>query len=136
MTTFLQQRSLLRPAQQIMALVSSSSGLVPLSYLATQRNLSSEAIVVSVTAAAFTLWMTVFWLTRWPTRWQSQCMGLTGAAFVAGWGVVQPSAGVAALACAALSVTGGYFAFFHNPRVLLFNAVLAVTAAGFATARL
>ncbi len=136
MTTFLRQRGLLRPAQQIMALVASSSALVPLSYLATQRNMSVQATVVSATAAAFALSITAFWLTRWPTRGQSQAMGLAGSAFVVGWGVVQPSAGVAALASAALLVTGGYFAFFHNPRVLLFNVGLAVTTAGFATARL
>lgn len=136
MTVFLQQRRLLRPAQLIMALVASSSALVPLSYLATQRPLSCAALLVSATSAIFTLLMTAFWLTRWPTRRQSEVTALTGAVFVAVWSVIQPSAGVAALACAALAVTGGYFAFFHNPRSLLFNAVLAVTVAAFAAARL
>ncbi len=136
MTAFLRQRGLLRAAGQIMALVASSSGLIPLSYLVTQRDLAPAAMVVSVTAIVFTLSLTVYWLVSWPSRRQSQGMGLTGAALVTGWGFVQPSAGVAALACAALCVTGGYFAFFHNPRVLLFNVVLALASAGFAAARL
>lgn len=136
MTRFLQQRRLLRPAQLVMAMVASSSALVPLSYLATQRNLSVGAFAVSAASAAFTLVMTVFWLNRWPTRWQSESTALAGALFVAVWSVIQPSAGVSALACAALAVTGGYFAFFHSPRSLLLNAAIAVTAAAFAASRL
>jgi diguanylate cyclase len=136
MTQFLRQRKLLRSAQLIMALVSSSSSLVPLSYLTTQQQLSTTAITVSAVSAGFTLIMTAFWLTRWPTRRQSEVTALTGAVLVAVWSVTQPSPGVAALAGAALAVTGGYFAFFHNPRSLLFNAALAVTLAALAATRL
>lgn len=136
MTLFLRQRRLLRPAQLIMALVASSSSLVPLSYLATQRDLSVGTLALSGASAAFTLFMTAFWFTRWPTRLQSEANGVAGAAFVAGWSAIQPSPGVAALACAALAVTGGYFAFFHNPRILLFNTALALLTAVMAATRL
>jgi diguanylate cyclase len=136
MTTFLNQRRLLRPAQLIMALVASSSALVPISYLATRHDLSITAIIVSATSAVFTLLMAAFWLNRWPTRWQSEATALVGAMFIVVWSAIQPSAGVAALAVATLAVTGGYFAFFHSPRSLLFNVVIAVAGAVFAASRL
>jgi diguanylate cyclase (GGDEF)-like protein len=136
MTTFLEQRRLLRSAQLIMALVASSSALVPISYLTTRDDLSVIAIVVSTGTAVFTLVMTALWLNRWPTRWQSETINLTGAVFIVVWSVIQPSPGVAALAVAALAVTGGYFAFFHNPRSLLFNMALAVFGGAFAASRL
>lgn len=136
MTTFLRQRRLLWPAQLVLALVASSSALVPISYLATRDDLSITAIVVSAASAIFTLLTAAFWLNRWPTRWQSEATGLIGAVLVVVWSALQPSAGVAALAVATLAVTGGYFAFFHNPRSLLFNAVMAVIGAAYAASRL
>ncbi len=136
MSLFLAQRRLLRPAQWIMALVASSSAMVPLSYVMTKEDLSIGAIAVSAGSALFALAMTAFWLTRWPTRWQSEATGLMGALFIAAWSTIQPSAGVSALAVAALSVTGGYFAFFHNPRSLLFNVMIAVICAVLAASAL
>lgn len=136
MSLFLAQRRLLRPAQWIMALVASSSAMVPLSYVMTKEDLSIGAIAVSAGSALFALAMTAFWLTRWPTRWQSEATGLMGTLFIAAWSTIQPSAGVSALAVAALSVTGGYFAFFHNPRSLLFNVMIAVICAVLAASAL
>lgn len=133
---FLRQRHLLRSAQRIMALVTGSSALIPVTYLVTQRGLSQPAFTVGVASALFTLGMTAFWLTRWPTSRQSQAMAMAGAAFIGTWSATQPNAGVAALACAALAVTGGYFAFFHNPRSLLGNTAIVVVAATYATSRL
>ncbi|MGK2867795.1 MAG: diguanylate cyclase [Mycobacterium sp.] len=136
MTTFLQQRTLLRSAQVIMAVVGASSSLIPISNLATQQLVSGRIIALSAVSAVFTLGMTAFWLTRWPTRRQSEVLTLAGAVFIAVWSGMQSSPGVAALACSALAVTGGYLAFFHNPRSLLMNAAIAVTAAVFAASRL
>lgn len=136
MTAFLQQRKLLRSAQVILAVVGASSSLVPISNLATQQLLSGRIIALSAVSAVFTLGMTAFWLTRWPSRRQSELTTLAGALFIAVWSGMQASPGVAALACSALAVTGGYLAFFHNPRSLLLNAAIAVTAAVFASSRL
>lgn len=136
MTAFLRERRLLHSAQLIMALVASSSALVPLSHLAIHRHLTPAALAVSAAAALFTLVMTAYWLNRWPGRLLSQAVALTGAAFIAAWSLLQPTPGVAALACTALAVTGAYLAFFHNPRSLAVNLVLALLTAIVAAHRL
>ncbi|WP_162951539.1 GGDEF domain-containing protein [Mycobacterium paragordonae] len=46
-----------------------------------------------------------------------------------GWSVVQPNPTLAALACTALAVTGGYIALFHNLRLLVLNSLVAMVAA-------
>jgi diguanylate cyclase (GGDEF)-like protein len=69
--------------------------------------------------------MTVFWLTRWPTRRQSEVSVSLGTVLIAVWSLSQPTATGAVLACMATAVTGGYIAFFHNPRLLVFNFLVA-----------
>jgi diguanylate cyclase len=130
-TTYLRQRGLLRSTRMIMVVVAGSSALVPLTVLPSQYRPSAVEMVVGGIVAAFTVGMTVLWLTRWPTRWQSQVGVVIGALGIGGWSLVQPTAALAALACTAMAVPGGYIAFFHSPRLLLFNCV---AAAAFATA--
>jgi diguanylate cyclase (GGDEF)-like protein len=80
--------------------------------------------------------MTYFWLTRWPNRTQSLIAGVTGAICVASWSLIQAKPGLAALACTALAITGGYIAFFHNTKWLLANMTLALGVAVAAAYRL
>jgi diguanylate cyclase (GGDEF)-like protein len=128
-TTSLRQRGMLGSARMIMAVVAGSSALVPLTVLVSQRHPGGAEVVTSAVAAAFTVGMTLLWLTRWPTRRQSQASVLIGAVCIDGWGLVQPTATLAALAGTAMAVTGGYIAFFHSPKLLLFNGVLAAAIA-------
>ncbi len=135
-TTFLRQRGLLRSAQMILAVVAGSSALVPLSSLLNQRHPSASAAVIGGLAAVFTVGMSIVWLTRWPTRRQSQVVVMMGALIIGGWSLAQPTAPLAALACTATAVTGGYIAFLHHPKILLFNATVAVAITTTAVLRL
>ncbi len=135
-TQFLRQRGLTRPTQVVMAVVTSSASLVALSFLWGLTWPTAVLLAVGLAGAALSLGMTAFWLTRWPTRRQSELVILTGALFVAVWSVAQPNTAVALLACTATAVTGGYIAFFHNTRLLLFNFAVAVATAISATWRL
>ena len=135
-TAFLRQRGMLRSARMIMAVVAGSSALVPLTVLPSQQHPSAVEVIVGGFAATFTVGVTVLWLTRWPTRRLSQAGVVIGALSIGGWSLVQPTAALAALACTAMAVTGGYIAFFHSPRLLLFNGIVAVTVAGTAVLRL
>jgi diguanylate cyclase len=135
-TTFLRQRGLLRSAQMIMAVVAASSALVPLSALFSQRQPSASAVVIGGLAAMFTVGMTIVWLTGWPTRRQSQVIVVIGVLIIGGWSLVQPTAALAALVCTATAVTGGYIAFLHQPKILLFNATVAVAITTTAVLRL
>lgn len=135
-TTFLRQRGFLRPARVIMAVVAGSSMPVPLSVVAFQDHLSVGGAVAGGLAVVFTIAMAIFWLTRWPTRRQSQVTVVSGVLIIAGWSLIQPSASLAALACTATAVTGGYIAFFHGPKMLLFNVSVALAIATSAVWRL
>jgi len=70
-TVFLGQRGMLRPARMILAVVAGSSALVPLTVLPSQSRPSAGEVITGGVAAAFTVGVTVLWLTRWPTLRQS-----------------------------------------------------------------
>jgi diguanylate cyclase (GGDEF)-like protein len=135
-TAFLSQRGMLRPARMILVVVAGSSALVPLTVLPSQSRPSAVEVITGGVAIAFTLGVTVLWMVHWPSRWQSQVGVALGALFVGGWSLVQPTGALAALACTAMAVTGGYIAFFHGPKLLLFNGVVAAAVTGTAVVRL
>ncbi|MDG4663105.1 GGDEF domain-containing protein [Mycobacterium sp. 236(2023)] len=135
-TAFLRQRGMLRATQTVMAVVSSSAALVALTFLAGLGWPTVQLLAVGVAGALFTLGVTAFWLTRWPTRRQSELALVSGTLFIAIWSITQPNTAVAVLACTATAVTGGYVAFFHNNRLLLFNFVVAIGITTSATWRL
>jgi diguanylate cyclase (GGDEF)-like protein len=135
-TTFLRQRGMLCPARMILAIVAGSSALVPLTVLPSRFEPSAVEMITGGVAATFTVGVTVLWLTRWPTRRLSQAGVVVGALFIGAWSLVQPTGALAALACTAMAVTGGYIAFFHGPRLLLFNGAVAVAVATDAVLRL
>jgi diguanylate cyclase (GGDEF)-like protein len=135
-TNFLRERHWLRSAQLIMAVVAGSSVLIPLSNLVSRHPITPTVTVVCAAALVFTVGMTVVWLTRWPTRRQSKAAILAGVACVAGWSITDPNTVLAALACTALAVTGGYIAFFHGPRLIVFNFGVSIAMAAVVAARL
>jgi diguanylate cyclase len=135
-TTFLRQRNLLRSAGALMAIVTASSALTPVSALARMHSRGPAVLAVGAAAVGVSVVMTYFWLTRWPTRTQSLTATIIGALCVVGWSLVQPRPAIAALACTALAITGSYIAFFHNTRVLLFNMLLALGVTAIAVYRL
>lgn len=134
-TNFLRKRGYLRSAQLIMGVAASSAALVPLSLVVVGRG-QFRWLVFGAALSAYSVGMTVFWLTRWPTRWQSEVAILIGVLCTAGWSVSQSSPAEGALGCTALAVTGGYIAFFHSSRILLLNIALAVGIGAFQVLRM
>lgn len=135
-TKFLQQRGLLRSARLLMAIVTASSALTPISFLARMQHPPLGALLVGAVAVVVSGSMTYYWLTGWPSRVQSLVASVAGALCVVGWSLVQQRPAIAALACTALAIIGSYIAFFHNTRVLLFNMVLALGVTPIAVYRL
>ena len=135
-TKFLQQRGLLRSARMLMAIVTASSALTPVLALPHMHHPPFGTLLVGAVAVGVAAPMTYYWLTRWPSRMQSLVASVAGALCVVGWSLVQPRPAIAALACTALAITGSFIAFFHNPRVLLFNMLLALGATAVAVYRL
>jgi len=135
-TMFLRQRGLSRPARVLMAMITVSSALVPISVLVQSRHAAPILIAVGVAGAALSTVLTWFWLTHWPTRRQSLVSVVLGTLCVAAWSITQPSAWGAALACTAATITGGYIAFFHSARALVFNTAVALATAVVVAVRL
>lgn len=135
-TMFLRQRGWRRSAQRVMAIVSGSTALMPLTVLSSQRQPSAGAVIVGGLTTVFTAGVTIFWLTRWPTRRQSETAVVIGVLCIGGWSLAQPTGALAALACTPTTVTGGYCAIFHRPKTLLFNSVVAIAIAISAVLRL
>lgn len=135
-TAFLRHRGLLRPTRMVMVFVVGSAALIPVSAVAPSPLWNGGSFPVGVAGLALCVAMTWFWLTRWPTRRVSLVAVLLGSVCATAWSLTQPSPGIAALACACLTVTGGYIAFFHNLRFVAVNAGLAAGAAVVAAIRL
>lgn len=129
-TNILRERGMLRSAQWTLAIVSSLTVLVPVTSFLSTHHPTAEIVLVDATAGIFILGVSVFWLTRWPTRLQSQVFGVVGAVCIAGWSLTQPTVTLAALGCCAMATNGGYIALFHSNKLLFFNVVVAVTVAG------
>jgi diguanylate cyclase (GGDEF)-like protein len=119
-----------------MTVVTGTAAIVALTSLPSLRWDRTETVVLALLGTVFTVGATVFWLVRWPTRRQSQVAIVTGTLFIAEWSALQPTASVAVLACTALAVTGGYSAFFHGSRLLVFNTLVALVTAALACWRL
>ena len=119
-----------------MVFVVGSAGLIPLSVMIPSPLSTNGSFPVGVVGATVCVAMTWFWLTRWPTRRVSLVAVLLGSMCATLWSLTQSTAGMAALACACLTVTGGYIAFFHNLRFVAVNAGLAAGAAVVAAIRL
>jgi GGDEF domain-containing protein len=126
---FLIQRGRLRSAQQVMAVVCVSAALGPLAVLYSELEPSAAAVVIGGLATVFCVGMTIFWLTRWPTRRQSEAVIVVGVLCTGGWSFMQPTAALSALACTPTAVTGAYTAIFHRRQLVLFHGVAAVAIA-------
>ncbi|OBA91535.1 hypothetical protein A5662_22005 [Mycobacteriaceae bacterium 1482268.1] len=127
-TKFLRNRGLIRSAQVVMAIVAATSGMVPIALFVQLRGTTVSTLLIGSAGAAFCVGMTVFWLIRWPTRRQSEVTVCAGTLCVAVWSLAQPVTAIAALGCTAAAVTGGYMAFFHNNKLVLFNFLVGIAA--------
>ena len=135
-TAFLRHRGLLKPTRMIMVFVVVSAALIPLSAVIPSSHVNAASFSAGMAGATLCVAMTWFWLMRWPTRRVSLVAVLLGAVCATLWSLTQASPGIAALACACLTVTGAYIAFFHNLRFVAVNACLAAGAAVTAAIRL
>ncbi|OBG28754.1 hypothetical protein A5764_24445 [Mycobacterium sp. 852002-51057_SCH5723018] len=135
-TDILRERGIIRSAQWTLAVVSSMTVLVPVTSFLSTRHPTAEIVILDATAAIFILGVSVFWLTRWPNRLQSQTFGVVGALCIAGWSLAQPTVTLAALGCCAMATNGGYIALFHSNRLLVFNVAVAIPVAAVVSAHL
>ena len=130
LSSYMHARGFTRPAQILMAVIAASGALVPANALWSPAPANFALLIpAAVVAGVAGLGYTVLWLTRWPTRTQS----IGFASFIClsiglgSWAAADPQIGL--MACAALAVSGGYFAFFHSARLVTANLVVAIGVA-------
>lgn len=134
---YLQAHGLSTSTRRVLAVVGASLVLVPVNVWWGPVPLYPRlASTVSVLSGVFGLGMAVLWLSGWPTRRQSIFFVMTGCVSIAGGCLWQPQPLIGLMACSALSVTGGYIAFFHTARLLSLNFLLASTIGAWQAVRL
>jgi diguanylate cyclase (GGDEF)-like protein len=62
-------------------------------------------------------------------------MGVFGGALISVGSVMQTEPVIALMGCTGLAIIGGYLAFFHNTRAILFNVLVATVAGAVCAAR-
>ncbi|WP_108926340.1 GGDEF domain-containing protein [Mycobacterium montefiorense] len=136
LTGYLQAHGLGANTRRLLAGVAASLVLVPANvWFGPTQAYRPLAIVYSVLAALIGLGMAVLWLRGWPTRRQSLFFILTGSVIIGIGCLWQPQPLVALMACSALSITGGYLAFFHTAKYMALNFGLASTIAAWQAVR-
>lgn len=126
LTGYLQAHGLSTSTRRILAVVAASLVLVPVNVLWGPVPLYPRvALTVSLVSAVIGLGMAVLWLSGWPTRRQSIFYIMTGCVSIGGGCLWQPQPLVGLMSCSALSVTGGYIAFFHTTRLMALNFCVA-----------
>jgi diguanylate cyclase (GGDEF)-like protein len=125
-TGILRERGVLRATQWGLAAISAISGLVPITTMLSTRHPTAGTVLVNSVAAAFVVVVSVYWLTHWPNRVQSETFGVVAATCIAGWSLIQPTAALAAVGCCAMAVNSGYVALFHSNKLLVFSTALAM----------
>lgn len=136
LTGYLQAHGLGVNTRRLLAGVAASLVLVPANeWFGPTPAYRQLALVYSEVAAAVGLGMAVMWLRGWPTRRQSLFFILTGSVIIGIGCLWQPQPLVALMACSALSITGGYLAFFHTAKYMVLNFWLASTIAAWQAVR-
>ncbi|MGQ9347636.1 MULTISPECIES: GGDEF domain-containing protein [Mycolicibacterium] len=118
-----------------MAVISSALVLMAFGVLGSRDEHPVLTYTVAAAAAIAGIGYGTLWLRRWPTRRQSLMMGMVGGSMIAVGSGMQTEPVVALMGCTGLVVTGGYLAFFHNTKAVLFNFAVAATVGTYCALR-
>ncbi len=135
---YLHARDLTGPTQKLMAVISASLALVsPFNVLWGPAAVNeSLAILLAVFAVFAGLGFAAMWLMRWPTERRSLAFAMTAIAFVALGGLNQANPLIGLMVCTALTISGGYLAFFHTAPYMVAHITVAAVVGAVAAVRL
>lgn len=134
LTCYLRARGLGLATRALMILLCTAVVLLPVSLLASER-FTWEMQIVSIIAAVTGLTYAALWWRSWPTRNQSLSMAVITGGLVAAVVLLQPVPLFALMGCTALALVGGYVAFFHNTKAVVYIVSLAVIAGALCAVR-
>lgn len=125
---YLQARGMARPMRRMMVVVAASLTLVPVNAVWGPASVDNRlAGILAALSAIAGLTLAVLWMTRWPNRIESIIFAAIGSLTIAFGCLWQAEPLIGLMSCTALAVSGGYIAFFHTPRYMLINFLLAMT---------
>ncbi len=133
---YLHARGLAPATRRLVAVISAALVLMAFGVLGSRELHTVLTYVISAAALVVGIGYATLWLRRWPTRRQSLLMGILGATLIAIGSAMQTEPVIALMGCTGLAVTGGYLAFFHNTRAVLFNLAVAAVVGAYCTLRL
>lgn len=135
---YLHARDLTGPTQKLMAVISASLALItPFNAVWGPAAVNeSLAILLAVGAVFAGLGFAAMWLMRWPTERRSLAFAMTAIAFVALGGLNQANPLIGLMVCTALTISGGYLAFFHTPPYMVANITVVAVVGAVAAVRL
>ncbi|MDG4665324.1 diguanylate cyclase [Mycobacterium sp. 236(2023)] len=132
---YLHARGLAPATRRLMAVIAGALVFMAFGVLGSFNRVPVLTVTVSVVAFIAGVGYATLWLWTWPSRRQSLAMGMIGSALIAIGSIMQTEPEVALMGCSGLVITGGYLAFFHDAKAILFNLAVATTAGGFCAVR-
>ncbi len=135
LTSYLRARGLEVPTRLLMVLIAAAMTTMGMAAL-TLRGVPAIAVwPFSIAAVAVGSSYAVLWLRRWPTRSQSLAMICLGSVLVGVGCLLDPRPVIGLMGCTSLAITGGYAAFFHNTKAIVFNIGVALSVGAVSAAR-
>ncbi len=130
LSTYLTAHRARRFASLVIGALMFSMGMLELLSMFAVEAPTGIARIGSATVVAACLAMAPMWLRRqWPTHRQSLVFVVASALTIMVACLAEPNPLSALVACTQFSLLGGYIAFFHSARFMVFNITLAICTA-------
>ncbi len=128
LTSLLAARAAQASTCRRIALATFTFGLIPMAMLASPSGpKGGRGVALAATVTTVTTVQAAMWLRRsWPSKNRSGAYVVIAALCIAVFCLIlsQPVAGM--LSCTVFAALAGYIAFFHSPRFMVFNVVVAL----------
>lgn len=136
LTGYLRARGLGVAMRVLMTMISGALVLISVALVSTPTRSPVVAMIAGVVAAVTGVTYAVLWVRRWPTRFESLSLAVIAGTVVAIDAPLQPDPAIGLLACTSLAIVGGYVAFFHSTRAVLYTVILSAVAGAVCATRM
>ncbi len=136
LTGYLRARGLGVAMRVLMTMISGALVLISVALVSTPTRSPAVAMIAAVVAAVTGVTYAALWVRRWPTRFESLSLAVIAGAVVAVDAPLQPDPAIGLLACTSLAIVGGYVAFFHSTKAVVYTVVLSAVAGAFCATRM
>lgn len=134
---YLHARGISGATRTMMAAIAASLSLCLVALLVSHDGpRGTVPVAMTLTAFAGGVAGVILWATRWPTHLQSVTFAMTTNTSIALACLAHPDPMASLMGCIAFATSGGYLAFFHTSKYVVYNFAIAMIVAGHAAVRL